>query len=38
MSTLSDYSLEPAINESWPREAATTPDRTRIPVAARVVG
>jgi uncharacterized integral membrane protein len=29
--------LDCALNESWPRDAATTPDRPRIAVVARVV-
>jgi hypothetical protein len=37
MSRLGDHSLDHALNESWPRDAATTPDRPRIPVVARVV-
>jgi hypothetical protein len=37
MSRLGDRSLDRAMNESWPRDAATTPDRRRIPVVARVV-
>jgi hypothetical protein len=37
MSRLGDHSLDRALNESWPRDAATTPDRPRIPVVARVV-
>jgi hypothetical protein len=37
MSRLSDHSLDRALNESWPRDAATTPDRRRIPVVGRVV-
>jgi hypothetical protein len=37
MSRLGDHSLDRALNKSWPRDAATTPDRPRIPVVARVV-
>jgi hypothetical protein len=29
--------IEHCLNESWPRDAATTPDRKPIPVTARVV-
>jgi hypothetical protein len=37
MSRLGDHSLDQALNESWPSDAGTTPDRRRIPVVARVV-
>jgi hypothetical protein len=37
MSRLGDHSLDRALNESWPPDPATTPDRQRIPVVARVV-
>jgi hypothetical protein len=37
MSRLGDHSLDRALNESWPRDASTTPDRPRVRVVARVV-
>ena len=37
MSRLGDHDLDTALNESWPTDAATTPDRAPIPVVARVV-
>ena len=37
MSRLGDHILDRALNESWPPDAATTPDRPRIPVVARVM-
>jgi hypothetical protein len=36
MSRLDTARLDRALNESWPPDAATTPDRPRIPVVARV--
>jgi hypothetical protein len=37
MSRVGDHSLDRELNESWPRDAATTPDRPRIPLVATVV-
>jgi hypothetical protein len=37
MSTFETPRLDCALNESWPVDAATTPDRTPVPVRARVV-
>jgi hypothetical protein len=37
MAALNDHGLDRALNESWPPDAATTPDRAPITVRARVV-
>jgi hypothetical protein len=37
MSRLGDHSLDRALNESWPHDASTTPDRKHIPLVGRVV-